>query len=64
MPDTQPGDDDLPVNEAYNKSPDEVETEFSDEVVEEAIKEGPGYPDEVEEAWEELGSMEGDAPTS
>jgi hypothetical protein len=57
-------DDDLPVNEAYNRSPDEVSREMPDEVVDEAIHEGPGYPDEVEEAWEEVGSMEGDAPTA
>lgn len=61
-----PDEDDLPVNEAYNESPDEVSaaTDVSDDVVDEAIHEGPGYPDEIEKAWDDVGSMEGDAPTA
>ena len=37
--------------------------ELSEEAAAEAVKGGPGYPPEVEEAWEEARPMEGEAPT-
>ena len=35
-----------------------------DDILDEAIHEGPEYPDEIEEAWEEQDPMEGEAPTA
>ncbi len=66
--DENPGDEDTPVSEAYGdgSTDDRDPPEFGDDVLKEALSldSGPGYPEEVEKAWEETPSMTGEAPSS